>query len=88
MDFGPEGVAPGPEPEAPYIDFGSLVSEENKGKSGTIYLRFIDDGRSTTTLVVGGSEQCDVKLEGDDIGEYLSEHVPIRFRNSSIEMIN
>lgn len=65
VDFGPEGVAPGLEPEGQYIDFGSLVPEGNKDKSGTIYLRFSDDGRSTTSLVVGGSKQCEVKLDGE-----------------------
>ncbi|KAG9041976.1 hypothetical protein FS837_011508, partial [Tulasnella sp. UAMH 9824] len=69
VDFGPEGVAPGLEPEAPSIDFGSLVPEGDKDKSGAIDLRFVDDGRSTASLVVGGSEQCEVKLEGDDIGD-------------------
>ncbi|KAG8912866.1 hypothetical protein FRC01_004855, partial [Tulasnella sp. 417] len=55
--------------KAGYIDFGTLVPEGSKSAAGTIHLRFLDDGRSTTSLLVGKSEQFSVRLEGEDISD-------------------
>ncbi|KAG8914010.1 hypothetical protein FRC01_004266 [Tulasnella sp. 417] len=67
--FNPEAAILALGSKAGYIDFGTLVPEGSKNAAGAIHLRFLDDGRSTTSLLVGKSEQCAVRLEGEDIGD-------------------
>lgn len=64
----PETAEPVYELETDYIDFGTLVPEGEPSRRTAIHLRFPDDGSSTKTFTVGRDEQCEIKLEDEDIG--------------------